>query len=100
MKRLENYTAVITGGARGIGKAICEVFAKEGATTAVTDILDEEGQDLVKEIRKEGMEAAFFHLNTRDEAQVKDVLSQVNEKFKGIQVLVNNAGISGPNNPT
>jgi NAD(P)-dependent dehydrogenase (short-subunit alcohol dehydrogenase family) len=100
MRRLEGYTAVITGGARGIGKAICELFAREGAKTALTDILDDEGRDLVRKIRKEAGEAAFFHLDTSNETQVKDVLSQVNQKFGGIQVLVNNAGISGPNKPT
>lgn len=100
MKRLEGYTAVITGGARGIGKAICELFAREGANTAVTDILDDEGRDLVREIRKQAGKAESFHLDTSDETQVEEVLSQVHQKFGGIQVLVNNAGISGPNKPT
>ncbi|MBN1931356.1 MAG: glucose 1-dehydrogenase [Desulfobacterales bacterium] len=100
MKRLEGYVAVITGGARGIGKAICELFADHGAKTVVTDILDEEGRKSAEEIKNKGAEAEFFHLDTSVEKQVKEVLAQVNEKFGGIHVLVNNAGISGPNKPT
>lgn len=100
MKRLEGYVAVVTGGARGIGKSICELFAKEGARTAVTDILDDEGTPLVKEIQDKGGQAEYFHLDTSREEQVKEVLAQVNDKFGGIQVLVNNAGITGPNKPT
>lgn len=100
MKRLEGYVAVVTGGARGIGKAVCELFAEHGSITVVTDILDEEGKKLVKEIKGKGGEAEFFHLDTSQEKQVKEILAQVNEKFGGIQVLVNNAGITGPNKPT
>ncbi|MFO8239803.1 MAG: glucose 1-dehydrogenase [Dissulfuribacterales bacterium] len=100
MKRLEGCVAVVTGGARGIGKAVCELFAEHGAKTAVTDILNEEGRKLAGEIKDRGGEAEFFHLDTSREKQVKEVMSQVNDKFGGIQVLVNNAGISGPNKPT
>jgi len=100
MKRLEGYVTVVTGGARGIGKAVCELFAEHGAKTAVTDILDEEGRKLTLEIKDRGGEAEFFHLDTSREKQVKEVMSQVNDKFGGIQVLVNNAGISGPNKRT
>ena len=100
MKRLEGYTAVITGGATGIGKAVCELFADQGAKTAVTDILDDEGRDLVRDITTKGGKAEFFHLDTSREEQVQQVFAQVIGKFGGIQVLVNNAGISGPNKPT
>jgi NAD(P)-dependent dehydrogenase (short-subunit alcohol dehydrogenase family) len=100
MKRLEGYEAVVTGGARGIGKAMCELFAAHGAKIAVTDILDEEGRDLVREIKDKGGQAEFFHLDTSNEKEVKEVLAQVNETFGTIRILVNNAGISGPNKPT
>jgi NAD(P)-dependent dehydrogenase (short-subunit alcohol dehydrogenase family) len=100
MKRLAGYGAVVTGGARGIGKAMCELFAEHGAKTAVTDILDEEGRNLVREIRDKGGQAEFFHLDTSNEEEVKEVLAQVNETFGNIRILVNNAGISGPNKPT
>jgi NAD(P)-dependent dehydrogenase (short-subunit alcohol dehydrogenase family) len=100
MKRLEGYAAVVTGGARGIGKSICELFAEHGARTAVTDILDDEGRNLVREIKDKGGQAQYFHLDTSREKQVEEVLAQVNDKFGGIHVLVNNAGITGPNKPT
>jgi NAD(P)-dependent dehydrogenase (short-subunit alcohol dehydrogenase family) len=100
MKRLQNYVAVVTGGARGIGKSICELFAEHGAKTAVTDILDEEGGNVARRINENGGEAGFFHLDTSKEKQVKDVFAAVEGKFGDIQVLVNNAGISGPNEPT
>jgi len=100
MKRLAGYGAVVTGGARGIGKAMCELFAEHGAKTAVTDILDEEGRNLVREIKDKGGQAEFFHLDTSNEKEVKEVLAQVNETFGNIRILVNNAGISGPNKPT
>ena len=100
MKRLIDYPAVVTGGARGIGKAICELFAVHGAKVAVTDILDEEGTNLVEEIEDKGGEAKFMHMDTTDESEVKKVLAQVQEEFGGIQVLVNNAGIAGPDKPT
>jgi NAD(P)-dependent dehydrogenase (short-subunit alcohol dehydrogenase family) len=100
MKRLQGYVAVITGGARGIGKAICELFAEHGATVVVTDILDDDGRKLKEEIRENGEKAEFFHLDTSNENQVKEVFARVNELFGGIKVLVNNAGVSGPNKPT
>jgi NAD(P)-dependent dehydrogenase (short-subunit alcohol dehydrogenase family) len=100
MKRLEGYAAVITGGARGIGKAVCELFAEHGAKTAVTDILDDEGKNLVGDIQARGGDAEFFHLDTSREEEVQDVLARVHDRFGDIRVLVNNAGISGPNKPT
>ncbi len=100
MRRLENKTAIITGGARGIGKATCILLAEEGAKTAVTDIIDDEGGQVVEEIRKNGGEAEFWHLDTSDEEAVSTVFRQVKDRFGAIDVLVNNAGISGTNVPT
>ncbi len=100
MKRLQNEVAVVTGGARGIGKSICELFAEHGAKTAVTDILDEEGGNVAGKVNKNGGEAEFFHLDTTDENQVKEVFAAVEAKFGDITILVNNAGITGPNKPT
>ncbi|MFW5640397.1 MAG: SDR family NAD(P)-dependent oxidoreductase [Thermodesulfobacteriota bacterium] len=100
MRRLENKTAIITGGARGIGKATCILLAEEGAKTAVTDIIDDEGEQVVEEIRKNGGEAEFWHLDTSDEEAVSTVFRQVKDRFGAIDILVNNAGISGINAPT
>jgi NAD(P)-dependent dehydrogenase (short-subunit alcohol dehydrogenase family) len=100
MGRIENRTAVITGGARGIGRAICLIFAREGASVAVTDILDEEGKTVVNEIKKEGGKAQFWHLDTSAEKDVSEVLGDIQQAFGGLHILVNNAGISGANKPT
>lgn len=100
MNRLEEKVAVVTGGARGIGRAICLLFAREGAGVAVTDIIDDEGKQLADQIKGKGGTAEFWSLDTSDEEQVRQVMAEVNKRFGGIHVLVNNAGISGSNQPT
>jgi NAD(P)-dependent dehydrogenase (short-subunit alcohol dehydrogenase family) len=100
MKRLENKVVLVTGGSLGIGREGCKKLAQEGATVAITDIVDDEGQELKKEIEDEGGTADYWHLDVSDEDAVKKVFSEVNEKFGSIDVLVNNAGISGVNKPT
>jgi NAD(P)-dependent dehydrogenase (short-subunit alcohol dehydrogenase family) len=100
MGRIENKVAVVTGGARGIGHAICLLFAREGAAVAVTDVIDDEGRQVANQIRKAGGTAEFWHLDTSQEDEVQRVFSEISERLGAIQVLVNNAGISGPNKPT
>ncbi|EQB64222.1 MAG: Cyclopentanol dehydrogenase [candidate division Zixibacteria bacterium RBG-1] len=100
MPRAKNKVAIITGGALGIGKATCLVLAQEGAKVAVTDILDKEGQEVAKEIEKSGGVAKFWHLDISKEAEVQKVFAEVNKTFGKIDVLVNNAGISGASKPT
>lgn len=100
MKRLEQKTAIVTGAARGIGRAICKVFAKEGANVAVTDIVDDEARQLVEEIQKDGGKAEFWHLDTSSEKAVETVFDAVLKQFGTFDCLVNNAGIAGTNQPT
>ncbi len=100
MNRVENKVAVVTGGSLGIGRAACILLAKEGAKVAVTDILDAEGNALVKEIKAMGFTAEYWHLDTSDENNVKDVMTQIHTKFGKIDILFNNAGIAGVNKPT
>ncbi len=94
--RLKNKTALVTGGARGIGRAICKLFAEQGAYVIVTDIIDDEGKDLVEEIRQNNGKAEYQHLDTGDEKNVAEVITPADS----IAVLVNNAGITGPDKPT
>jgi NAD(P)-dependent dehydrogenase (short-subunit alcohol dehydrogenase family) len=96
MDRLNAKTALITGGARGIGREICKLFAREGAYVIVTDIIDDEGEQLVEEIRQNQGRAEYQHLDTSDEKNVADVISPADS----LTILVNNAGIAGPNKPT
>lgn len=100
MKRLENKVVLVTGGSLGIGREGCKKLAQEGAVIAVTDIEDDQGKKLVEEIEAEGGKARYWHLDVSDEEAVKSVFSEVNETFGSIDVLVNNAGISGVNKPT
>jgi NAD(P)-dependent dehydrogenase (short-subunit alcohol dehydrogenase family) len=100
LNRVENKVAIVTGGSLGIGKSICMLLAKEGAKVAITDILDNEGKYLVNLINAKGFVAEFWHLDTSDEKNVKDVVAKVHNKYGKIDVLVNNAGIAGVNKPT
>jgi NAD(P)-dependent dehydrogenase (short-subunit alcohol dehydrogenase family) len=100
MSRIQNKVAIITGGARGIGRAVCRVFGEEGAKVAVTDIIEDEGRRVAEEIGSRGGTAEFKHLDTSSEEAVVRVFEEVKQTFGGIDILVNNAGISGANRPT
>ena len=100
MKRVQDEVAIITGGSLGIGSACAKMLAAHGAKVAVTDVLDEPGNRLVDEINGLGGNARYWHLNVADEAQVKQVVSEIAQHFGKISILVNNAGISGVNKPT
>jgi NAD(P)-dependent dehydrogenase (short-subunit alcohol dehydrogenase family) len=100
MKRVENKIALITGAALGIGKATALLLAQQGAKVAITDINDKQGQNLTDKINADGGEAKYWHLETSDEDNVKQVFSEVASEFGTIDILVNNAGIAGVNKPT
>lgn len=100
MGRVEGKVAVVTGGALGIGKATCLLLAKEDAQVAVTDILDKEGEEVVKKIKNNGGVALFWHLDVSNEKEVQKTFADINNKFGKIDVLVNNAGIAGVSKPT
>ena len=74
MQRVKDKSIIITGGALGIGKAASVLCAQHGAKVAVTDINDEEGNKVVKEIEAKGGHARFWHLNTADEKEVQKCL--------------------------
>ena len=98
--RVKGEVAIVTGAALGIGKACAEMLALQGARVAVTDVLAEEGNRVVNDIRMAGGTAHFWALDVSDEDQVKTVMDEVLAKFGKISILVNNAGISGVNKPT
>jgi len=100
MGRVDGKVALITGGARGIGKAAAQVLAAEGASVALTDVLDDEGEAVVRSIRGEGGTARYWPLDVSDEDEVRGAMAEVADEFGGLDVLVNNAGISGPDKPT
>jgi len=100
MARTAGKVAVVTGGALGIGAATCTMLAREGAAVAITDVLEKEGQELAERIRADGGKAQLWALDVTDEAAVERVFSEVANTFGKLDVLVNNAGISGADKPT
>ncbi len=95
MKLLEGKTALITGAARGIGKALAIRFAQEGANIAFTDLtIDENGKATEAEIAAYGVKCVGYASNAADFAQTEEVVKQVVEDFGRIDILVNNAGIT------
>lgn len=100
MDRVKNKVAIITGASMGIGKATAILLAKEGAKIAVTDINQEEGEKVVREIKDLGGIAKFWMMNTAKEAEVEKTFKNIFEEFSLINILVNNAGVSGVNKPT
>jgi 3-oxoacyl-[acyl-carrier protein] reductase len=95
MKLLEGKTALITGAARGIGKAIALKFAEEGANIAFTDlVIDENGEKTREEIEALGVKCKAYASNAADYADTEKVVNQVKEDFGSIDILVNNAGIT------
>lgn len=91
MKRLEGQVAIVTGGARGIGKGICEVFCREGATVALWDVLD--GTETVNEITQNGGKIFFQKIDVTDQNSVDNAIEEIIEKHGKIEILINNAGI-------
>ena len=92
MKLLQGKTALITGAARGIGKAIALKFAAEGANVAFTDL--EVNQVTEQEIAALGVKAKSYASNAADFKQTEEVVNAVKEEFGSIDILVNNAGIT------
>ena len=95
MKLLEGKTALITGAARGIGKALALRFAQEGANIAFTDlVIDENGKATEAEIAACGVKCKGYASNAADFAQTEEVVKEVVADFGRIDILVNNAGIT------
>lgn len=95
MNLLAGKTAVVTGAARGIGKALALKFASEGANVAFTDlVIDENGKQTEEEIAAYGVKAKGYASNAADFAQTEEVINQIKADFGSIDILVNNAGIT------
>jgi NAD(P)-dependent dehydrogenase (short-subunit alcohol dehydrogenase family) len=93
--RLEGKIALISGGARGMGAVEARLFAKEGAKIIIGDVLEDEGRKLEAEINATGGEALFVRLDVTSEADWQKAVEAAVNRFGKLDVLVNNAGISG-----
>ncbi len=93
MGALDGKVALITGAARGQGAAEARLFVERGAKVMMTDVLDEEGQQVAAEL---GDAAAYMRLDVSSEQGWKDVVAATVEKFGKLNVLINNAGIITP----
>jgi 3-oxoacyl-[acyl-carrier protein] reductase len=95
---LDGKNAVVTGGDRGIGRAISLALANNGANVAICFHKDEKkAQETVEKLKETGVKTLKIQADVRDFAQVKNMMDLIKKDFGGIDLLVNNAGISGPN---
>ena len=98
MKLLEGKTAIITGGSRGIGKGIVEMFAKQGANVAFTySSSSESAEKLADEVSKLGIMARAYKSDAASYIESESLVAQVLKDFESIDILVNNAGITKDN---
>jgi len=100
MNRVKDKVCIVTGAALGIGQACARRLAEEGARIALFDVLDAEGEALARELRASGTDAGYWHVDVSSEASLASAIKAVVARFGGVDVLVNNAGIAGPNKPT
>jgi L-rhamnose 1-dehydrogenase len=90
---LDSKVAIVTGAARGIGRAIALRFAQEGACVAVVDLREDEGHETIRLIEAAGVQAMFVHTDVSDKDQVQAMVDTVVKQWGTIHILVNNAGI-------
>ncbi|MEA5388613.1 SDR family oxidoreductase [Haloarculaceae archaeon H-GB11] len=92
-QRFASDVAVVTGSTSGIGEGIARRLAAEGATVVVTGRTAEAGERVVDDLRSTGAEAAFVEADLRDPAAIEALVEATVERFGGVDVLVNNAGV-------
>lgn len=94
MKRLENKIAIITGGAQGIGKAAVKRFAEEDAVVIIWDVNEEKASATINELKVISNEIEFQKVDVTNLESVSEAAKQIIDKYKKIDILINNAGIT------
>ena len=92
-RQVAGKVALVTGGSSGIGAAVAELLAREGAKVVVTDIDDLKGPEIVAGIKKAGHEAVFLHQDVTSEPRWEEVVADVGKRYGRLDILVSNAGI-------
>lgn len=93
MRKLHNKVALVTGGAKGIGKETVKMLADDGCKVVITDILDNSGASVSNEVEAAGGHAQYRHLDVTNEAEWNSVVEEAVRQYGRIDILVNNAGI-------
>jgi len=94
MFSLKNKVAIITGGGSGIGKAICKIFAQQGATVCIVDFDEAAGKSTELEIQADGGLATFYKCDVSNQQQVATVVKNIITVHQQINILINNAGVA------
>ena len=91
--QVEGKVALVTGGASGIGAAVAELLAREGASVVVTDVDDLRGPEVVAGIKKAGHDASFLDHDVTSEPRWIEIVAEVEQRYGRLDILVSNAGI-------
>lgn len=94
-RSLKGSRVLVTGAASGMGRATAAVFASEGARVAVTDYDTDGARSVAEQLTNAGYQAEAWHLDVSDPQAIRNVVAEVEKAFGGLDVLINNAGISG-----
>lgn len=91
---LKGQTAIVTGGGQGIGRAICGIFAEEGASIVVVDIDGSRAEETARQLRQEGRTAKAVRTDVSSDGEIKELVDGVLEDSGRVDILVNNAGLA------
>lgn len=97
--RLENLTSIVTGGSSGFGESICRTFVQEGARVIVADINETAGRKLADSLNSGEIRAEFIRTDVSCSADMKAAVERAVALFGRLDIMVNNAGMSHPNQP-
>lgn len=97
MKDFTKKTAIVTGAGGGIGRATAMMLASQGAQVVVSDVQENQGNETVEQIKNEGGRCIFIKTDVSNSQDVQEMIRQTVNTFGGLNYLVNNAGVGGPN---